>query len=240
MISAAARQPHRKRRRWTISGSTASTNRPMPGMSSRLRLWFARAIPKTIAAATRLRSARWSRPSRAAADRRRSQSTSRPSRMATRARWRAWTSARLAICQAIGVVARIRPAASPTQRRPVSRMTRRTVAPAATPPRIADRRFIRNAGSPNGWSTTEANQPRMTQAGKPVGWPVPRIGSDRLELAGVPQVEPRQERPEGQDEGHGRRQQGGRQRGEPGGRLTGPGPPPGQHGPPAAAHQPSR
>ena len=66
----------------------------IPGISSRVRLWLARATPKTTAAATRLRSARWSSPSRSVAARRRSQSDEQAQQdRARRARWRAWASA---------------------------------------------------------------------------------------------------------------------------------------------------
>ena len=34
--------------------------------------------------------------------------------------------------------------------------------PAATATHTAEKRFIRKAGSPNGWSTTDANQPSRT------------------------------------------------------------------------------
>ena len=74
----------------------------------------------------------------------------------------ACASACVPMAHAIGVRASPSPATIPSATEPVRARTRSTVTPAATARQIADNRFIRNAGSPNGWRTTEASQPSRT------------------------------------------------------------------------------
>jgi hypothetical protein len=66
------------------------------------------------------------------------------------------------IDQTIGVAARPRPATTPRIVERVRTRTTSTVIPHATPTRMAERRFIRNAASPNGVRTADASQPRRT------------------------------------------------------------------------------
>jgi hypothetical protein len=67
--------------------------------------------------------------------------------------------------QTIGVAARPRPATMPRIVDRVRTRTRSTVSAQATPTRIAERRFIRNAASPSGVRTIDASQPSRTYVG---------------------------------------------------------------------------
>ena len=152
------------------------TNSPTGRASSSVSEWFPMASPKTTAAATRKRSPGVSvvRPLGVAssppsgAGRTDSGADARlpgdeePRRIATSARWSVCASAWVARLQAVGVRAIPRPASTPRIVERVSARTRSTVTPAATATHSAENRFIRNAGSPNGWRTTDASQPRMT------------------------------------------------------------------------------
>ena len=82
--------------------------------------------------------------------------------IATNAKWSAWGSACVPIAQTIGVRAVPIPAAIPRTSEPLTRRARSAVTPAPTATRIADRMLIRSAGSPNGWSRTDASQPIRT------------------------------------------------------------------------------
>ena len=82
--------------------------------------------------------------------------------IATSAKWSACGSACVPIAQTIGVSAIPSPAAIPRASDPLSRRARSTVTPEPIATRIADRTFVRRAGSPSGWSTTDANQPIRT------------------------------------------------------------------------------
>src|SRR5207244_1478819 len=78
-------------------------------------------------------------------------------------------SAGVPIFQTAGAIAKISPPPAASHRCPVSWRMSTTLRPDATPTSTADRRFIRNAGLPRAWNTTELSQPKRTYAGKPVG-----------------------------------------------------------------------
>ena len=82
--------------------------------------------------------------------------------MARSARCSECASACVPIAQTCGVSTSPSPATAPIQRERVSTRTRSTVTPAATATQIAENRFMRKAGSPNGWRRTDASQPRST------------------------------------------------------------------------------
>ena len=151
----------------------------MHGARSSASGWLATATPNTAAAARSRRSVARSGPLSPRSWRERtrhSQLTSSRTTSATSTRWSAWTSAWVAMLQAIGVVASPRPAAAATASGVPRRRAMATVTPAAVATRTAERRFIRNAGSPNGANTNEASQPSRTYAGKPVGCITPSSG----------------------------------------------------------------
>ena len=66
------------------------------------------------------------------------------------------------IAWSIGTAAIARPVASATHTCRLSWAMRTTVSATAPPTKTADRRFIRNASSPNGWNSAPASQPSRT------------------------------------------------------------------------------